>query len=207
MKLYTLYTPSHKVFFEEYFIKTLPKEFDLITTEVDQECPSGSFYQEGWSNTCYRKVELFVKACKENMGDIFIYSDVDIQFFGNIKEALLEELGEHDIACQNDTRDVYCSGFFICKANERTLKMFEQMLSEYRLEDQHMLNQCIYLCKSKFLSNRFLTIANITGRIWDPSQIFFNLPKDLLVHHANFTSGIENKIKLLELIKEKFYNG
>jgi hypothetical protein len=206
MKLYTLYTPSHEVFFENYFLKTLPNEFELIVGKANQECLSGSFYQSGWETTCFRKVQLFLKACEQNMGDVFIYSDVDIQFFGKIKETLLEELGDYDIACQNDTRDVYCSGFFICRANERTLSMFQKMVENYYLEDQHMLNEYIHLCKSKFLSYKFLTIANVTGRVWDPSQIDVDVPESLLMHHANFTSGVENKIKLLELVKSKIKN-
>jgi hypothetical protein len=90
MKLYTIYTDSHKNLYENYFLKTIPNEFEIISTKVDQECATGEFYSDGWGKTCYRKVELFYKACLENMGGLFVYSDVDIQFFGKIKDTLIQ---------------------------------------------------------------------------------------------------------------------
>lgn len=204
MKIYTIYSDSHEVLYNDYFLKTLPNEFDLISTKIPQECQTGDFYNDGWNRTCYRKVELFIKACEDNMGENFIFSDVDIQFFGNIKDILLEELGDYDIACQNDTSNIYCSGFFICNANERTLNMFKRMKDNYNKEDQTSLNQEIYLSKSKFLSRKFFTIGHITNSIWNGQDV--EIPKDILVHHANWTIGINNKIKLLNIVKEKITN-
>jgi hypothetical protein len=201
MKLYTVYSHSHKYLHDNYFIKTLPDEFELISTEIPQECESGEFYKEGWDKTCYRKVELFLKACEENMGGVFVYSDVDIQFFGKIKDVLIKELRFFDIACQHDTGTQYCSGFFICKANKRTLNMFRAMKENYAVEDQKTLNKHIYMCKSKFLSNKFFTIAHLKNDVWSGQD--FEIPYKILVHHANWTEGIENKIKLLDLVSKK----
>jgi len=45
MRLYTTFTPSHKVLYENYFLKTLPNEFDLhVVEDSEQSCPTGSFY-------------------------------------------------------------------------------------------------------------------------------------------------------------------
>lgn len=204
MKLYTCYSPSHKVLYENFFLKTVPKEeFDIISYEIPQECPSASFYQCGWEQTCFQKVKIFLKICKENIGNTFVFSDVDVQFFGNIKDVLLDELGEFDIACQNDTGNTYCSGFFICRANQNTLKMFESMVEKYDTEDQKTLNQNIHLVKSKFLSNKFFTIGNLIHNSWKPSLFFPLIPTSILMHHANFTIGIENKIKLLNAVREQ----
>jgi len=201
MKLYTIYTPSHKYLYDNFFIKTLPDEFELISIEIPQVCESGQFYKEGWDKTCFKKVELFLRACEENMGDIFVYSDVDVQFFGKIKEELIKELGRFDIACHNDTGTTYSSGFFICKANKRTLNMFKAMKDNYTDEDQKTLNKHIHMCKSKFLSNKFFTIAHLTNNVWSGQD--FKIPYEILVHHADWTEGIENKIKLLTLVSEK----
>jgi len=201
MKLYTIYTESHKYMYENYFIKTLPNEFEVITTEIPQECPTGEFYQEGWDKTCYRKVELFHKVCEQNMGELFVFSDVDIQFFGKIKQTLIDELGDFDIACQNDTGNYYCSGFFICRANEKTLHMFSEMLKNYHLEDQTTLNKHIHLVKSKFLSNKFFTIGHLLNTVWSGQE--FNLTNNILMHHSNWVSGIDNKIKLMDIVRDK----
>lgn len=121
MKLYTIYSPSHKTLYENHFLKSLPNEFELKSLEIEQECPTGEFYQEGWSKTCYRKVEYFEQACLESQGEIFVFSDVDVQFFGNIKDVLIDELGDADIACQNDTGIYHCSGFLFVEQTKEHL--------------------------------------------------------------------------------------
>ena len=201
MKLYTIYTESHKNMYENYFLKTLPNEFEVISAEIPQDCPTGEFYKEGWDKTCYKKTELYLRACEENMGETFAFSDVDIQFFGNIKETLLEELGDFDIACQNDTSHYYCSGFFVCRGNERTLNMFREMVKNYDREDQTTLNNHIHLVKSKFLSNKFFTIGHLLNTAWTGQE--FDIKHDILMHHSNWVIGIDNKIKLLDLVRKK----
>ena len=56
MKLYVIFTESHRKLYEDYFLKTLPNEFEWVPLEIPQECPTGEFYKEGWDKTCYRKV-------------------------------------------------------------------------------------------------------------------------------------------------------
>ena len=204
MKLYTMFTESHKVMYENYFLKSLPDEFDLMPVEMPQECPSGEFYKDGWDKTCYRKVELYYKACQDNFGDIIAFSDVDVQFFGNIKSILLEELGDFDIACQNDTANYYCSGFFIFRCNENTLKMFKSMVDNYVKEDQTTLNNHIHMVKSKFLSKKFFTIGHLLHTVW--KGLDFTLPDGIVMHHSNWVEGIDNKIKLLDIVRKKVEN-
>ena len=201
MKLYTTFTPSHKILYEDYFLKTLPDEFDLHVVEDDeQSCPTGAFYQEGWDKTCYKKVELFIKACQESMGGHFFYCDVDVQFFGNIVEQLLLELEDCDIACQDDIT-TFSSGVYICKASETTLKMFETMKDNYNKEDQTTLNDHIHMCKHKKLSHKFFTFGHVVPRPWQGEE--FEIPKDILVHHANWVVGIENKMRIMDYVKEQ----
>ena len=204
MNLYSIFTPSHRHMYENYFLTSIPDEFKLHIKEIPQECPTGSFYQEGWDKTCFRKVEFFEEICKENFGDMFIFSDVDIQFFGNFKDQMIEELGDCDIACQDDIT-TFSSGFFICKCNDTTLKMFQNMKEFYNREDQTSLNDQIHIAKHKFLSKRFFTFGHIVPRPWNGED--FDIPDDILVHHANWVAGIDNKIKILDLVREKFNAG
>ena len=204
MKLYVIFTESHRKLYEDYFLKTLPNEFELVPLKISQECPTGEFYKEGWDKTCYRKVELYEKACRENQGELFAFSDVDIQFFGNVKETMIEELGDYDIACQNDTAQYYCSGFFICRGNESTLSMFSEMKKNYQSEDQTTLNRHIHMVKSKFLSRKFFTIGHIIYSVWKGQD--FEIPYPILIHHSNWVAGIENKIKLLDVVRKKVEN-
>ena len=145
MNLYTFYTPSHKSLYEDYFLKTLPKNaFNLIVRENPQECPTGDYFAPGWRETVFRKIELLIEACKESWGDVFAYSDVDVQFFGLTADILLAELGAFDIACQYDMDSQYCAGFFVCRANHSTLDLFCTMRDNYGKCDQATMNVYIH---------------------------------------------------------------
>lgn len=189
------------VLYEKCLLNTIPREFNLKAIEIPQECPSGSFYSKGWNATCYRKVELFYQICKENLGNVFAFFDVDIQFFGNVQDVMLEELGDFDIACQDDL-GACCSGQFICKASPTTLNLFELMLSNYKIEDQTTLNNHISVCKYKYLSKRFFTFGHAIPKQWQGED--FDIPKDILTHHANWVVGVENKLKIVEIVREKY---
>jgi hypothetical protein len=202
MKVYTYFTPSHKIFFDEFFSPSV-EDLEIVQIMGDQDCKTGFYYTEGWKQTTMKKVDVFIKACEDNQGSVFVFSDVDIQFFGPIKQTLLEELGDYDIALQNDYLGGMCSGFFVCRGNERTLNMFKKMKeneSQY-LEDQHALNLNLHLVKFKPLSEKFWTFGMFKTQ-WKNQN--FNIPDNLLMHHANWTEGIENKTNLLKFVRQKF---
>ena len=69
-------------------------------------------------------------------------------------------------------------------------------------EDQTTLNNQIHICKHKLLSHRFFTVGQSIKQPWEGEE--FELPKDVLVHHANWVVGIDKKIELLDIAKEKF---
>lgn len=204
MNIYTTYTPSHKILYDNYFIKTLPKDFNLKAyADPEQLCKTGEYYTNGWTQTTKKKIDIFVYACAANIGKPFFYCDVDVQFFdNNIINILLEELGDYDIACQDDY-DNYNSGVFVCNANETTLAMFKQMQKTYNYidDDQRTLNKHLFMCKHKMLSRRFFTTGFIFRR-WNGQD--FELPKDIIMHHANWIVGVPDKIKVLDFVRSKY---
>lgn len=208
MKLYSTFSPSHKILYEQFFLKTVPKNFDLcITEEPNQICKSGIYYSQGWTYATKKKIDLFVKACEENIGQPFFYCDVDVQFFDpDLKNVLLDQLEDYDIACQDDILN-YNSGVFICNANECTLNMFKQMQIHYNYidDDQKTLNKYIHMCKAKKLCQRFYTIGFRYAGTYDSWTKFdFSVPKDMVMHHANWVMGIENKITILNDVRSKY---
>ena len=199
MKLYTTFTPSHRTMYTEYFLDPLADEFELeVIEDQDQPRAPGTFYETGWAETCARKVDLFLQACRECMGGPFLYCDVDVQFFGPICARLLEELGEHDIACQRD-RGRHCSGLFICRANQTTLRMFEAMKLEFAADDQTTLNRFIHLAKATRLSHRFFNYGQTSSGRWTGEPI--ETPPDMLAHHANHVVGVPAKIRMMEQVR------
>ena len=204
MKIYTVHSDSHNELYNKFFLPTLPKDVELNSYFIPQECKTANFKENGWKQTCYKKTEIFLRACEENRNSLFLFADVDIQFFSpKIVDIILEELQDYDIACQYDTGYLpYCSGFFISRVNNRTIDLFNTINKEYIEEDQTSLNIHINKCKAKFLSNKFYTVAQSIGMVWNGQD--FNIPADIIMHHANWIVGVQNKIKLLNLVKDKY---
>jgi hypothetical protein len=68
--------------------------------------------------------------------------------------------------------------------------------------DQAALNENLSMVKYLSLSHKFYTTAQTTHMLWD-NNYNINIPTDILVHHANWTHGVSNKIKLLNFVREK----
>ena len=78
------------------------------------------------------------------------------------------------------------------------------MLADARLDDQEPLNRALTSdnkIKKSLLPYKFFNPAlDIGPNKWLPGTIL-KLPKDIILHHANWTIGIENKIKQLDYLK------
>ena len=228
MRLYSIYTPSHKVFLKRWFLPTIRDDYELIMKQCPQECPKGLFMKNGWMKTLHRKIDLIINAIHNNWNDIFVFSDVDIQFFGKTKELILDSIKNFDFIAQKDANDSLnaeivpdmsghlCAGFFACKGNERTLRLWEEV-KKYCLEkphrhDQHGLNHYLngFSAHKKdnlfgvtwdYLPPEFYSPGSYLGTgIWSSGKKL-EIPENIVMHHANWTQGIRNKIAQLKYIK------
>ena len=226
MNFYTFYTPSHEEIYKEYFLKSFPHdEFNLVAREFDQECGSASYRDEGWNLTMHKKVKLVLEGIDGNMGNYITYGDCDIQFFPpGVKDALLEEVENYDIAFQDDGPAAVCAGFFICKASPQTKQLFSEISHQLdalssaweALKDPNVAAPDDQLClnnilpsqtyvKHKRLSSRFYTAARDNN--WQIYQGFGEIKvstPEILMHHANYTKGLFNKIKLLNTVRSHY---
>jgi len=211
MKLYALYTPSHAVLKNEWFIPSIQDDFDLILEFHEQTCPSGYFMGSGWTKTTIKKVKLIIHAIEENWGKIFIFSDVDIQFFAPIQEHIEKLIENKDIIIQkNSPNGVFCSGFFSCRGNEKTLQLWQDalnlMANDQKISDQKALNRCLKKKNNKYgivwgyLPNTFFGGGTLTGHRWRPGKKL-PIPKNIVMHHANWTSSFKDKILQLRYVR------
>ena len=214
MKLYALYTPSHEVLKDNFFLPSLCDDFDIIFEFCEQTCLSAKFMNEGWTETTMRKVDLIIRAIQENWGSIFIFSDVDIQFFHPIQERIIELMKGKDMVIQkNSPNGVLCSGFFACRGNEKTLQLWQDVkktMQKNKLNsDQNSLNRCIKRHNKKnsynvvwdYLPDTFFGGGTLTGHEWYPGK-HLPIPYGILMHHANWTKGIKNKIAQLVYVRD-----
>lgn len=204
IKHYTFFTESHRIFLK-YLLNTIPfdSEIDLNIRYMPQECETGEFEEKGWMNTMTRKVQYILTGFEElQEGDLFIHSDCDIIFFKPYKEVLLKELNDNDIIFQSDV-GTCCMGFFACKVNSKTKKLFTTLLNilPNHKHDQHAVNHLIektnHGLKVALFSNKFFNYG-FNGRHYNGEDTI-QIPKTAVMLHANFTVGIANKTKLLKL--------
>ena len=209
MKIYTFLAEGQKFMYENYFLSSLPQDCEPhATIHTD---PYVDFGAPSFSERARSKLNFMAEVCRENLGETIVFADADVQFFGTLKKTLLEELGEFDIACQQG--GVYtcfglCTGFFVCRCNDVTLKLFGNMQRFFRRDDQYSLNEQRWICKHKCLSpSRFFTIGHVMllNQHWEPG-IDFDIPAQLLVHHASGAIGLEKKLKLLDAVRMKVNN-
>lgn len=210
MKIYTFYSETHKIFLPWFnTIKDVEPEVEVKYLEVPQLSPSGEFAEKGWNETMTKKVE-YVLSAFDDPDEYFIYSDLDVQFFKPVTPLAEKVLAKHDIVFQNDSNGVRCAGFFYCRKNEDTKRVFKKILdiiSNHR-DDQtaiHEILSNIYPeTKTAFLPPQFFTFGVFYDH-WRGQQVF-PLPKGIVTHHANWVIGIDNKLKLLQATRDNYNN-
>lgn len=217
MNLYTHYSDSHKVLYEDYFKKTLrnlysKKELKIFSACHDQTTETGSFMEQGWLDSMKYKLEVIIQAIHENKNEYFIFSDVDIIFYDRFVDDLIESVKGYDIACQEDCGSL-CAGFFIAKGNDRNLNLFTKIYKTFRqlVNDQVALNHYKDDVDYKLLDkSKYYTIGNYFNNsdgthIWDNKTEIIP-PRNIKVHHANYAVGVDSKIRLINMIRDKYEN-
>lgn len=214
MKIYTHYSDSHKSMYNDFFKSSLRKLYSKEQVSIrgcyhKQTTHNGYFMTEGWLDAMDIKLDVILNALHENTNEWFIFADCDIQFLNPFIDDLENELRDVDIVCQNDC-DTMCAGFFACKSNSATLALFQNVKKHFKfmVNDQIALNNFKDTVKYKLLDiEKYFTIGNIFNNK-DGTHVWDNItsvepPNNILIHHANYVKGVDNKIKLLNMIKTK----
>jgi hypothetical protein len=209
MKIFACYSPSHQPMLEQHFAPSLPRELEPSYLEIPQVCPGGTFGSPGFYMACHHKIAYLVDIL-ETETEPFIFSDVDIRFYGNVKEDILRHLGTKSIAFQHDGPAGACTGFMAIKPSKEMKNFFRRVLQgiDPNSFDQDSANQLLRICPrwmllphSYFTFGQSRNIANKT--LWEPGAAI-HLPTPLMIHHANWTLGITNKLKLLDTVKQLY---
>jgi len=232
MKLYSFYTASHKELLNKWFLPSLKDDFELILEEYLQECPTGRYMQKGWIDCMKNKVALIIRAIEENPNQIFIHSDVDIQFFRPIKATIERLMKGKDMLAQGEShRGTVCPGFLVAVGNQKNLKLWQDIKHDLEKQtkkhDQALLNERLMQGAPEFLQRiaRLITpsyrawIPNAYGlkwnylpytfyspgvfekKNWEPG-VKLAVPAGIVLHHANWIVGIENKIAQLQYVRD-----
>lgn len=217
MDLLTNYSDLNEILYTDFFLKSEVSEYNIIAKKLNQKCKTGFYMSDGWSDITKDKVISIYEYINYTDKDVFLYSDVDVLLLKKTKNYLLHLLNESglDILFQSDLQEinamsVYNTGFFICKVNQKTKHLFkcafERKFAKNE-DDQYVLNDIIQKnlnikvgCLPKLIYNyNFWRLDNKKYKVkinWT-DDIPIEIPEDTLVFHANWTVGVDNKIKLL----------
>lgn len=216
INLYTYYTPSHEILLKDWFLPSLNKldEFNIII-EKHEQIEYLRYYTDGWTKLMLIKIDLILKALEENKNSIFVYADVDIQFFRKFKDILFEGHKTHDILIQNGAPDYYepgyaCPGFFSCVSNEQTIKLFKQikeLMLDKNICDQIAINKLLTETNPLNIKWTYLPRAFLAGTsagdssYWLPDNDLV-IPEGIILHHATHTKDMKDKIAQLVYVQD-----
>jgi hypothetical protein len=138
----------------------------------------------------------------------FIFSDIDVQFFDKPQKYCKKALSYLDIAFQNDYYGHACTGFFYAKNNDSVKYLISTSLSqiEHHRDDQAVVNHLLKFnlhVKYGLLPPEFFTFGMFYNH-WHGEKEF-PLPDNIVMHHANWVKGVDNKIDLLKTVRD-IYN-
>jgi len=145
MKIYTFYSQTHQILYENYFKKSLrkiynEKQLPIVAYRAPQEGKTGSFTEKEFIDAMKHKYTLLYQAAEENQNKPFVYSDCDVQFFKPFIEELIFKFNDadYDLLCQEDRKSI-CAGFFITKGTDKFkhfLDITRSDMQDFRLNDQ-----------------------------------------------------------------------
>ena len=216
MDILCVLTDSHKILFDNYFIKTIPCPENVIVKTLDLE-GDGVYKSKSWQKAVNTKTEFVVSYLKKVENDtFFIFSDVDIQFFPDFSlELLKNELikSKKDILFQkefskksifrkdfsNKNKGEVNAGFYIAKSSSRLLKFFLQVLEALNNSEIKSEQKCInLLLKDSSISWGFLPFSYYAWSQGLPP------PGMIYCHHANSAPTVKSKISQFEFIKNYY---
>lgn len=181
MKIYSLYTPNHQIFFDEWFMPTFKDKIELDIKLFDIK-GEGIIGNKQFYHAMHHKVDTIIRGINENFGDIIIYSDIDIQFFQPIETIVANLIKDKDILIQRDSPfGVFCAGFIVLRCDANSLRLFNDvkdlMFQRKTHDDQQILNELLYYkCIEESYFTRFSVAIN--RRLCYLISKLFEVPND-----------------------------
>lgn len=212
MKLFCFFTPSHENLFYDWLMPSASNEFQVNYKKFStQLCPSGVYSEKGWRKTQYEKIQYWIECIQGNMGELIVCCDADIQFLGKSRLLLKSLSKKNDFLFQLNSSNLdVCSGFFVCRCSPKSLSfmtlisdMMKNSMSDIGSGEQYFFN--------KLLSSNWYNEVNYAflpkDKFWSPRFKYSSLNElsfssSILMHHANWTYGVDSKVSQLSYIKK-----
>jgi hypothetical protein len=188
----------------EFLIPSVTEDFELVVGSGRQKSQDGGYFSEGFNESTKDKlIFLYDVIQKSENNEVLLFADVDIIFLKPVKAYLTKYL-EYDMVFQKAYAGLN-TGFFLLKNIGAVRSLLKDVINNCHLyhDDQLALNDIIQkyiLIKYTNFDDRILCPAAILGlKVWDGEELV--IPEDTLVFHACWCAGVENKIKLLNYVR------
>lgn len=187
IKLYSVYTDETEAL-KSIFLKSVKDDWEINIGYWGKAGEGrGDFRSPGWYKIVKKKIEFLIDKVRENWENVIIWSDIDLQFFGNSSDLINRAIVDKDMLFLSEhwPEKEINSGFFVMRCNSKTLSFLELVLRA-KIEDLDFGDQSAINDILKY---------NEIGVKWDilPSQFWAqshspNPPLDVILHHANCTA-------------------
>lgn len=219
MKVYTIYSDSHKPLFE-LFKAHLGDWADLHAHKAPQLC-SGDYGSENSVAFWEYNLEYFIDICVSNT-EPFLYLDCDVICLKDPTKDLESRLGTNDLLAQKDKfYSPICTGimyirptwaiksmlYYIRSPRKNRLGYHSQSPIHKYGNDQKAINKYLLYHPSKVkwdvLPETYYSINFDNGnKVWNGGELKVK-KRDYSMIHLNWTIGIENKLKLWREIETR----
>jgi hypothetical protein len=201
MKILTITSPAYLDITEKLIKQS---KFPIMAEKVEQ-IGDPNFGTPDFNRTMLLKVKSIIEHLKET--NILFFIDSDVLLFED-PSYFVNKLGDKDMMFQREPDNTVCTGFFVAKNNEKVLDLFNEVLTVMEenptmFNEQQVINLLIKgttINYGVFDDKDVYSYGLATGgKVWKGEELDIEIPKDIKAFHANYTIGLENKKRLLDL--------
>lgn len=172
--------------FFKSFKKLVRKEIENYDILIQRDSPFGVFCAGFMVIKCNENTLYLFKKIKEIMverdthddqqilNELLFYNLIECNFSIRIQAFIIRRLNLLKNLILNKENDSY--------------KLFTKFKNPFHLKVNH-------------LPDSFFSGGTLSARLWKPND-HLTIPDDIILHHANWTVGIENKIEQLNYVKQ-----
>lgn len=185
IKLYSIYT-EETVELKDIFMRSLQDDWEVNLVYWGKAGEDGNWGTKSFGKLMRRKIEFLIDNVEKNWGDVIIFSDIDIQFFGECNRLIEVAIQNNDVLFQSEYwpgKNIN-AGFIVTSCNHRALNFFKSVaglkLEGLKFFEQSAMNE---LLKNDSIDLRWDVLPS---QFWARSQ-GDKPPLDIVLHHANCT--------------------
>lgn len=220
----TAYNDAFKPIAEGHFLDSfhslgLAKDFDLVVHRPESDY--GTFATDVFRSSYAAELGRVIEVLQDNVDRLVVWTDADMRWYKNPIADIHRLWQQGDILCSMDSppgvepRDC-CTGIQFFNVTPKLLEFYRfwRSLNEdpkYNVGHSHAqvsFNDALVkfrIVRATALPNTYWTHGLVGQRVWDGRNLddLPDPPEDLVVHHANYTIGVSNKVRLLEEMQRR----